>query len=208
MVKKPTAKSKPALNARQELFINIYMVNGFNAADAYKKAGYKGQGNQAEANASRLISNDKVAAAIAQRRAKLAKPYELTQERLVRELARIVYFDVRKLYNDDGSLKAVHELDADTAAAISSVEVVEMAGSAAVGGEEGLAHVPMYTKKVRISDKNTAVRNAMQYLGLLVEKKEIRTGPLDATSDEDLDALIEHQRQELADATGASKSLH
>lgn len=199
------------INAQQEMFANIYLANGCsNATDAYIKAGYKARGNSAEAAASRLLSNVKVAAFIDARRQKLAKPYELTQERLIQELSRIVYFDVRNLFNADGSLKEIRELDANTAAAISSVEVVEMAGGASIGGEEGVKHVPMYTKKVRIIDKNTAIRNAMQYLGLLIEKKEIRTGPLDATSDEDLDALIERQRQELVEATGkaASKSVH
>ena len=44
----------------------------------------------------------------------------------MRELAGIAFFDIRKLFNDDGSLKRVQELDCATAAAIASIEVVEI----------------------------------------------------------------------------------
>ncbi len=42
-----------------KLFAQEYVID-FNATAAYKRAGYKAKGNSAEANASRLLSNDKV----------------------------------------------------------------------------------------------------------------------------------------------------
>ena len=43
------------LNPRQERFVQNLVVNGMNATAAYKSAGYKGQGNVAEAGASELL---------------------------------------------------------------------------------------------------------------------------------------------------------
>jgi phage terminase small subunit len=48
---------------------------------------------------------------------------DISVDRVLQELARIAFFDPRKLFNHDGSLKDITELDADTAAAIASVEI-------------------------------------------------------------------------------------
>ena len=46
----------------------------------------------------------------------------ITTERVLVEYARIAFFDPRKLYKDDGTPKAITELDTDTAAAIAGVD--------------------------------------------------------------------------------------
>jgi phage terminase small subunit len=48
------------LTAKQKRFADEYLID-LNATAAYKRAGYKGQGNSAEVTASRLLSNHKVA---------------------------------------------------------------------------------------------------------------------------------------------------
>jgi phage terminase small subunit len=53
---------------------------------------------------------------------KAAKAAGLDVDRSLREIARVAYGDVRKLYREDGSLIPVHELDADTAAMVASIE--------------------------------------------------------------------------------------
>lgn len=49
-----------SLTPKQERFVSEYLID-LNATAAYKRAGYKGQGNSAEATASQLLSNPKVA---------------------------------------------------------------------------------------------------------------------------------------------------
>lgn len=49
----------------------------------------------------------------------------VTRERLLREIGRLAFVDPRRLLHDNGSMRALHELDDDTAAAIASVEVDE-----------------------------------------------------------------------------------
>ena len=47
---------------------------------------------------------------------------------MLKELARIAFFDRRKLYREDGSLKSMHELDDDAAAGLSGMHMVETKG--------------------------------------------------------------------------------
>lgn len=52
-----------SLTAKQQRFVAEYLID-LNATAAYKRAGYKGQGNTAEVTASQLLSNPKVAEAV------------------------------------------------------------------------------------------------------------------------------------------------
>ena len=112
---------------------------------------------------------------------------EITQDRVLKELARIAFFDLRKLYREDGSLKSMHELDDESAAVLAAVDVVETKGNAAIGGEDGLRHVPEYVKKVKIPDKVGALGLAMRHLGMLKDKTELsgpNGGPMQLTMEQ------------------------
>lgn len=67
MKTKPSAAKKPVkkvgLNPKQALFVAEYLID-LNGAAAYKRAGYKGQGKTADVNASRMLTNANVAAAV------------------------------------------------------------------------------------------------------------------------------------------------
>lgn len=85
-------------------------------------------------------------------------------ERTLKEVARVAYSDSRKLYREDGSLKAPHEWDDDTAASVASVESDELfVGS----GEE--RQMIGHTRKAKLFDKNAALEKAMKYHGLYKE---------------------------------------
>lgn len=72
------------------------------------------------------------------------------------ELAKIAFFDPRKLFNEDGSMKDVQELDDDTAAALVSMDAVSSMGA------EG----PVETRKIRLVNKNQALEHLAKHLGL------------------------------------------
>lgn len=143
-------------------FVCAYLSNGHNGTAAAITAGYSAK--SAAVTASQLIKDREIQQLIASEAQKAAQKSELTVERAVREVARIAFFDIRKLFDDDGQLKPVSELDDDTAAGIASIEVVEERGR---NGE-----VIGYTKKLKVCDKNSALEKAMKYLGLFVEKIE------------------------------------
>ena len=50
---------------------------------------------------------------------------EWVKETVLRELRRMSTFDIRELYNEEGSMKAVHEWPDDIAAAVESLDVTE-----------------------------------------------------------------------------------
>jgi phage terminase small subunit len=163
-----------ALTAKQEQFVAEYLID-LNATQAAIRAGYSAK--TAEQQAYQLLQKTSVGEAIAAAQQKRADRTGITQDRVLQELARIAFFDLRRLYRDDGSLKAVHELDDEAAAVLSGVDVVEMAGGAKIGGEDGgIQHVPMFTKKAKIPDKVAALGLAMRHLGMLKDKTE-HSGP-------------------------------
>lgn len=165
------------LTPKQERFVDEYLVD-LNAAAAARRAGYSEK--TARQIGERLLTNVDVQAAIQERMKVRQQRTEITQDAVLKELARIVFFDPRKLFNADGSPKAINQLDDDTAAALSGVEVLEEFE----GTGKDRVFVG-YTKKYKVSDKNTALTNAMRHLGMLSDKVEVTGkggGPLQSIS--------------------------
>jgi phage terminase small subunit len=160
-VKAGTSRERAA--ERRALFIEAYLTNGGNATQAAISAGFTKK--SARSRGFELVKDRDLSKAIEERRAAvLAKAQTvtgLTVERTLQEVARLAYFDPRKLYDDKGNLKPVHELDDDTAAAVGSVEQYE---EYAGRGEE--REIIGHTKKVKPFDKNAALDKAMKTLGL------------------------------------------
>lgn len=156
---------KAKLNDKQARFVTEY-VKDCNATQAAIRAGYskKTAGQQGE----QLLKKPEIRKAVDLRLGKAAEASDLTVERVLRELSRMAFFDVRKLVNADGSPKQVQELDDDTAAAIGGLEVLEeFEGS---GKDRKFIG---YTKKYKIADKNSAIEKAMKHLKLLSDKVEL-----------------------------------
>lgn len=92
----------------------------------------------------------------------------VTPAMVLRELAGIAFFDIRKLFNDDGSLKRVQDLDGATAAAIASIEVVEIGP----GGQLELG------KKFKSPEKLKALDLLGTHLGMFAKKADDAPDPL------------------------------
>jgi phage terminase small subunit len=183
--KKPVkaGTSKEAAELRKKLFVEAFIANGGNATEAAIQAGYSAK--SAGQQASRLLKDANVSQLVAQRQEKLVEKFELTTEAVLRNLAQAIYFDPRRLYRDDGSLKDVTELDDDTAMALAGLEVMEEKGT---GDERG--KVIGYTKKFKWLDKNTAREQAMKHLGQYREDNTQRN-PLADVPREAVKALVE-----------------
>ncbi len=80
---------------------------------------------------------------------------------MLREVARLVFVDPRKFFNENGQLKHVTELDDDSAACLSSFEVEEVFDGR--GRERVQTGV---LKKIKLWDKNSAMEKLMKHLGL------------------------------------------
>lgn len=144
-----------------KVFIAEYKIdrNGRRAAIA---AGYSAA--SADSTASRLLRSAKVKAEVEQHRAdaiaKVQAETGITLERTLREIARIGYFDPRKMFNKDGEPLPITELDDDTAAAVAGLDVLEEFEG---HGEDRklVGHV----KKWKIAEKKGALDMLMRHLG-------------------------------------------
>ncbi len=67
---------------KQQLFCQEYLKD-LNATEAYKRAGYKGKGNTAEACASRMLSNAKIEIEISKLKQEVTERAKITTDRVV-----------------------------------------------------------------------------------------------------------------------------
>ncbi len=151
--------TKPKLTARQAMFVSEFLVDG-NATQAAIRAGYSAK--TAKAIGTENLAKPAIAAAIAEARAKRFARNDITAERVLQELARVAFFDIRRLLNPDGSMKPLDELDDDTAAAIAGLELSEI--------RDGDGAPIGVLKKIKIADKLVALDKLARNLGLLQDK--------------------------------------
>ena len=116
----PQAQLRQRTSNRETVFVREYLLdlNGTRAAIA---AGYSSK--TAYVAASRMLRKVKVQALLKQLMEERQQRLDISADRILQQLARIAFFDPRKLFNSDGSLKNIAELDVDTAAAIAGIEI-------------------------------------------------------------------------------------
>ena len=176
------AKAKPAadvagaqdktLTPKQARFVEEYLID-LNATQAATRAGYSAK--TAASQGERLLRNVEVAKAIQAAQAARSARTEITQDMVLRELAKIGFSDIRKVVRwgttelrttegKDGEavtepyhglrLVAADEIDDDTAAAIAEVSE----------GRDGL--------KVKFHDKKGALVDIGRHIGMFKDRVE------------------------------------
>jgi phage terminase small subunit len=150
-----------ALPMKQQQFVLEYMGNGFNATQAAIAAGYAEK--SADTQGSRLLANPKIKAVLAERTQKITAKREITAEWVLDGIAKVAAFDVRKLYNVDGSLKPITELDDETSAAVASVGTRELYADGKPFG---------VLKNIKMADRLRALELLGRYLKLFVDRVE------------------------------------
>lgn len=162
--------SKQSAESKKKLFVEAYLSNGGNATQAAIAAGYKE--SNAYKSGYRLTKDAQVIAMLGQRQDYLAKTYSLTTEDIIKSIAQDLHFDPADMFNEDGSLKRIIDLDEDTRMAIDSFETIQI----------GSADAPVFIKKIKRSPKATAREQAMKHLGMFKKDNEqLRAITLDVT---------------------------
>lgn len=152
------------LNEKQLRFVELYQrsvaAGKPNATQAYIAAGYKARGKSAGNAASKLLEHDGIKALLkpVKAEAEIARVEQVTgivinRERIRLEMARLAFVNPKAFFRPDGTKKAIHELDDDTAAALASFEVEEEV----TPGDEG--GTITRTTKYKTWDKNKALSN-------------------------------------------------
>lgn len=168
-----------ALTAKQRRFVDEY-IKDLNASQAAIRAGYSAI--SARNISSGLMTKANIQSAISERMGKRSERTAITADRVLQELARLAFLDVRKAFTPEGSLKPIHELDDDTAAAVAGMDIMEF------GNADGPLGV---VKKIKLSDKKGALELLMRHLGM-------NTSPAQIDLDAELKRLeIEKRKTEL-----------
>jgi phage terminase small subunit len=158
-----------ALTDKQARFVDEYLID-LNATQAAIRAGYDPK--WAKTNTTKLLTNTNVQAYLAERQKALSERTEITQDRVLKELAKIGFADIRKavkwsptlgeqVVGDDMvqtngvMLIDSNLLDDDTAAAVS--EIAQTA--------QGI--------KIKLHDKRAALVDIGRHLGMFTDKVDL-----------------------------------
>jgi len=150
------------LTDKKKLFVKYYCVS-WNGTQAAIEAGYSEK--TAAEQASRLLRNVNIQEAIQKYMNKLTEEAEIEVVDVLDGLKRLAFLDIRKLYNDDGSAKKIHELDDDIALALAGIDVNEIS--------TGDATIEIIGKKYKLSDRTKALELLGKYLKMFTDKIDI-----------------------------------
>lgn len=146
------------MTEKQKIFADEYLID-LNATRAYRVAYPSVKKEEAAAvNGSKLLRNTKVAAYIQERMKERQKRTEITQDRVLEELAAIAFAkatDYAKVKEGQVIIKDTANLDEQQARAIAGIEE----------GKFGI--------KVKLNDKEKALELLGRHLGMFKDKVEV-----------------------------------
>ena len=150
-----------SLTPKQCRFVDEYLID-LNATKAAIRAGYST--NRANAMGHENLTKPDIAAAIEAAMKARSERTEITQDRVLAEYAKLAFLDPRRFYDEHGALKPVHLLDADVAAALVGVDVVD--------SFDKESQTTTTTKKIKFVDKKGALDSCARHLGMFTDKVE------------------------------------
>ena len=149
------------LTPKQGRFIEEYLVD-LNATDAARRAGYSPK--TAKEMGYENLTKPHIAAAIQKRMDALSKKTGVTAERVIEELAKLGFGNIKKIYTEDGDLTPIHKLPDEVAATITEVTEKVMK----VAGEDRVVE-----RKYKVADKRGSLELLGKHLKLFTERHEL-----------------------------------
>lgn len=156
------------LTEKQIKFCEEYLID-LNATRAAKAAGYSEI--SAGVIGHETLTKPYIQEYLSKRQLELQEATGVTSKRVIEEYAKIAFFDLRKAYTVDGSLKSVSEFDDDTAGAISGIDIYEERITDVASGENITIGT---TKKIKLHDKIRALDSLGRHLGIFEEDNKQR----------------------------------
>jgi len=146
------------LNAKQHLFVSHLLASeDFNATQAARMAGYKNP----SCVATKLLKNKAICAQVGKKLKERQDALQITDRRVLRELASIAFFDPINLFTKDGMLKDIVDIDERSRRAISGIDVkttIDQQGNTRV------------ETKLKLCNKLGALELAGKHLGMFTDK--------------------------------------
>ena len=184
--KKKRAPKTYTLTPRELQFVRAYEGSNAKAARAI---------GMSPRNAEEMMKRPRVAAAIKRKMAraidvsgeKLGRDLSVTVDHVLKELARLAFFDPRRLFNADGTPKHITDLDDDTAASIAGLDVEKLFEGS--GKErERVGDVLKY----KIADKGQNLERLGKHLGLFIERYMQLPADFNSRTIEDQEYFCKH----------------
>jgi phage terminase small subunit len=154
-----------ALNHRQELFAQEYIVD-LNATQAAIRAGYSS--DTAGQQGHDLLKKPEIQESIQKAMDLRAARTQITADRVLVELAKMGFADVRDMFTDSDQIMSIKNLPNDIAAAIQSIEIVTKPDGT---DEEGNRSVE-YVHKIKLADKKSSLELLGKHLKLFADRVE------------------------------------
>ena len=173
----------------QDRFVDEWLID-FNGTQAAIRAGYSER--SARSIAGRLLTKDNIQREISRRQKDLQRRTEVTQERVVKELARVAFADAtdyvqvetRTVEKNDGT-----ELSYQTVTLTETAELSADQRAAIAGIKQGANGV-----EVKLHDKIKALELLGRHIGMFNDKLEVKAtveNPFAGLSTEELRNVID-----------------
>lgn len=172
-----------ALTPKQKRFVAEYLVD-LNATAAAIRAGYSKK--TAEVIGYENLRKPQIEAAINQAIQEREKRTEITQDMVLRETAKLAFFDIRKMFDENGKPLDISKLDDATAAALVGLDVQD------VTDQDG--DYVGYVKKYKMADKIKALELLGKHFGAWEPKDD---GPKDEIEEDGLSRSLRELGKEL-----------
>ena len=155
-----------ALTPKKRMFAKEYLVD-LNATQSAIRAGYSKKTSHSQGE--RLLRDVDVQALVHGAMKRRSERVEVTSERVLAEIAKVAFSDVRKIFDESGALIRISDLDDEAAACIAGCEIVT------VNRGEGEVE---YVAKVKMADKLKALELAGKHLGLFRDGSTVEDLPM------------------------------
>jgi len=169
------------MTPKQEAFVREYLID-LNATQAAIRAGYSA--DTAGSQGHDLLKKPEIVASIANAQAKRSARTEITQDMVIRELAKIGFADMRKLLKWTGNQP---RMDLDAAEESGEVEISaanfirlfdsDELDDEIVGAISEISQTRDGALKVKLHDKQAALVNIGKHLGMFKERVDVGLTP-------------------------------
>ena len=146
--------SEPLRIRRQEEYCRYYVISLKQTESAVKAKYAKGTAGM---QACHLMKKSCIQERIKFLQKKEAKALNITHSRVIQEMARIAFFDVRQILDSEGRYRDINELKLDESAVISSIEFGERKGKDGVEKQ-------VYIKDIKFYDKILMLKALYEYV--------------------------------------------
>jgi len=145
------------LTDRQNRFVDLYMLD-FNVRNAAKGAGYSPW--TIKTAREKILNNPRIREEIERRKVEDRHRFADLDEKIIASFEKLAFSDTKSMFNDDGSIKPINEIDDDMMYAVESVDTETKFIGRGKDQEE------VKVTKVRMSKRIEALRELAKMRGM------------------------------------------